>query len=176
MQLEFNINTEEKVYVIDTSALILLEYTFKYDNPVFKAIWEEIEELIGQKRFKTIDFVEEEINSYEGKEDFLKKWLIKWKKLLVVSTDVESINAAVPIINAEYNSGFFTASKQAEGKEEADPYLIGYCKTHNCVLITGESKTKHNKIPSVAAKYGVTCFDINDFLIDRQLKMERKKK
>jgi len=119
MQLEFNINTEEKVYVIDTSALILLEYTFKYDNPVFTAIWEEIEELIGQKRFKTIDFVEEEINSYEGKEDFLKKWLIKWKKLLVVSTDVESINAAVPIINAEYNSGFFYSFETSRRKRRS---------------------------------------------------------
>ena len=176
MQLNFNINIEDKVYVIDTSALILLEYTFKYDNPVFMAIWEEIEELITQNKFRTIDFVEEEINSYEGKEDFLKKWVAKWKKLLVVSTDVESINAAIPIINAEYNSGFFTTSKQAEGKEEADPYLIGYCKVHNCILITAESKTKPNKIPSVASKYGVICMDINDFLIDRQLKMERKKK
>jgi len=37
MQLNLNI-TKEKVYVIDTSALILLEYTFKYDNPVFAAI------------------------------------------------------------------------------------------------------------------------------------------
>jgi len=129
MQLNLNI-TKEKVYVIDTSALILLEYTFKYDNPVFAAIWEEIEELIGLRQFRTIDFVEDEINSYEGKEDFLKKWVTKWKKIFVVSTDVESINAAIPIINDEYNSGFFTVSKQAEGKEEVDPYLIGYCKIH----------------------------------------------
>jgi len=132
--------------------------------------------LIGLRQFRTIDFVEDEINSYEGKEDFLKKWVTKWKKIFVVSTDVESINAAIPIINDEYNSGFFTASKQAEGKEEADPYLIGYCKIHQCVLITAESKTKPNKIPNVASKYGVTCIDINDFLMDRQLKMERKKK
>ena len=174
MQLDFNLGNS--VYVIDTSALIILDLTFKRDNPVFIAIWEEIEELIIQGSFKTIDFVESEINSYEGKEDFLKKWVKKWKKYLVVATDIESINAAIPIINEEYQSGFFDAKKQAEGKEEADPYLIGYCKIHQCVLITNESKTKPNKIPGVSAKNGVKCIDINDFLIARGLKMERKKK
>ena len=174
MQLDFNLGGT--VYVIDTSALIILDSTFKRDNPVFIAIWEEIEELIIQGSFKTIDFVEEEINSYKGKEDFLKKWVKKWKKYLVVATDIESINAAIPIINEEYKSGFFDAKKQAEGKEEADPYLIGYCKIHECVLITNESKTKPNKIPGVSAKNGVKCIDINDFLMERELKMERKKK
>ena len=174
MQLDFNLGNT--VYLIDTSALIILDLTFKRANPVFTAIWEEIEELIIQGSFKTIDFVESEINNYEGKEDFLKKWVKKWKKYLVVTTDIESINAAIPIINEEYKSGFFDAKKQAEGKEEADPYLIGCCKIHQCVLITNESKTKPNKIPGVSAKNGVKCIDINDFLMERELKMERKKK
>lgn len=174
MQIEFyqgNI-----IYTIDTSGLIMLESTFKRDNPVFTAIWEEIEELIRQGCFRTIDFVEDEINSYEGKEEFLKKWIKKWKKHLVVATDSASINEAIPIINQEYSTGFFDAKKQAEGKEEADPYLIGYCKVHNCVLITNESKVRAHKIPAVAKKNGVRCIDINEFLIERELKMERKKK
>ncbi len=90
-------------------------------------------------------------------------------------TDGASIHAAIPIVNEEYNTGFFDAKKQAEGKEEADPYLIGYCKVHNCVLITNESKTKPNRIPAVAKKHGVNCIDINDFLNERGLIMERKK-
>ena len=173
MELDFyQCNT---TYLIDTSGLIMLESTFKYENPVFTAIWEEIEELIQQGCFKTIDFVEEEINSYEGKEDFLIKWIKKWQKLLVVQTDASSISAAIPIINEEYQSGFFNARKQAEGKEEADPYIIGYCKIHNCVIITAESKVKPNKIPAVAKKNGLKCIDIYDFLIERELRMERKK-
>jgi hypothetical protein len=163
------------VYVIDTSALIKLESTYKYDNPVFNAIWEEIEDLIGHGLFRTLDFVEEEINSYEGKEDFLKNWVKKWKNHLVVQTDAATINASIPIINAEYASGFFDAKKQAEGKEEADPYLIGYCKVYSSHLITNESKTKPNKIPAVAARNGVKCLDLNDFLLERGLRMERKK-
>lgn len=173
--MQLNFNQGEKVYVIDTSGLIMLESTFKYDNPVFNAIWEEIEELIGQGAFRTIDFVEEEINSYEGKQDFLKNWIKKWKKHFVVRTDEATINTAIPIVNAEYSTGFFDAKKQAEGKEEADPYLIAYCKVHTCVLITNESKIRHNRIPAVAQKNGVKCIDINDFLKERGLRMERKK-
>jgi len=173
MQIEFNQGTP--VYVIDTSGLIMLESTFKRDNPVFIAIWEEIEDLIIQGNFRTIDFVEQEINSYEGKQDFLKTWMKKWKKHFIVPTDAPSFNAAIPVINEEYSSGFFNATKQAEGKEEADPYLIGFCKVHECVLITSESKTKPNKIPAVSVKHGVKCIDIYDFLIERGLRMERKK-
>lgn len=173
--MQLNFNQGNTIYVIDTSGLIMLESTFKYDNPVFQAIWEEIEDLIRQGTFRIIDFVEDEINNYEGKQDFLKNWVKKWKKHLAVKTDAASINAAIPIINEEYSTGFFDAKKQAEGKEEADPYLIGYCKIHNCVLITNESKTRNNKIPAVAKKNGVKCIDINDFLVERGLRMERKK-
>lgn len=173
--MQLNFNSDDTVYVIDTSGLIMLESTFKYDNPVFKAIWEEIEDLITKGCFRVIDFVEDEINSYEGKQEFLKTWVKKWKKHLVYTTDAASINAAIPIINEEYKTGFFDAKKQAEGKEEADPYLIGYCKVNNYVLITNESKTKPNKIPGVSVRNGVKCIDIIDFLNERGLKMERKK-
>jgi len=105
------------IYVIDTSGLIMLDSTFKKDNPVFAAVWDEIEELIKQGCFRTIDFVEQEINDYELKADFLKKWVKKWKKHFVVETDAASFNEAIPIINAEYNTGFLNARKQAEGKE-----------------------------------------------------------
>jgi hypothetical protein len=100
MQLDFN--KGNCIYVIDTSALIILDFTFNYDNPVFKAIWEEVEDLISQGHFKTINFVEDEINSYEGKQDFLKKWVKKWRKHLVIEVDSATMNATIPIINEEY--------------------------------------------------------------------------
>ncbi|MCB0735989.1 MAG: DUF4411 family protein [Bacteroidetes bacterium] len=167
-------NEEKRVYVIDTNALITLDLTFKREVPVFTGIWEEIEDLIRSGNFKIIDFVEQEINDYEGKEEFLKTWVKKWKKHLVAKTDTESINASIPIINEEYNTGFLTASKQAQGKEEADPYLIGFCKLHKYVLISNESKAKPNKMPAVARKNGVECISLNDFMVERELKIQRK--
>lgn len=173
MKLAFD-DKDNITYVIDTSGLIMLESTFKYDNNVFKAIWEEIEELINHGRFRTIDFVEEEINRYQGEKDFLKKWVKRWKHKLVFQTDTETFNAAIPIINAEYNTGFFDAKKLANGQEEADPYLIAYCRVNNYTLITNENKNKPNKIPLVSAKNSVRCIDIFDFLTERELKMVRR--
>jgi len=168
-------NYNQRVYVIDTNSLIYLDLVFKKEISVFTAIWEEIEELIILGRFKTLDFVEQEINDYEGKEDFIKKWIKTWKKHLVIATNAASINAAIPIINQEYNTGFLKASKQAEGREEADPYLIAYCKINNCVLISNESKTKPNRIPAIAKRNDVECMDVNDFLVERELRIERNK-
>jgi len=168
-------NQDNRVYVIDTNALIHLDFTFKKEISVFAAIWEEIEDLIKKGDFKTIDFVEQEINDYQGKEEFLKTWVKQWKKQLVVKTDGATFNATIPIINQEKDTGFLNASKQAAGKEEADPYLIGYCKVYKFVLISNESKTKPNRIPAIAKKNGVECIDINDFLIERELKIVRKK-
>ncbi len=174
MKLGFD-DRDNIVYLVDTSALIMLESTFPKDKITFSAIWEEIEEMISSSRFITIDFVENEINDYEGERDFLKRWVKERRARFVVNTDAEVLNAAIPIINEEYYTGFFDAKKQAAGKEEADPYLIAYCKVNNCVLITNENKTKPNKIPKVAEKNGVRCIDIYDFLYERELKMQRKR-
>ncbi len=174
--MELNFNENSIVYVIDTSALIKLEATFPPENEVFVALWEEIIDLIKSKQFITIDFVEDEINNYEGKEVYLKNWIKKYKKHLIVETDIETFNQAKPIINQEYSTGFFDAKKLAEGKEEADPYLIAFCKVHNYTLVTNESETKPNKIPAVAKKNGVNCINIYDFLQQRGMKMQRTKK
>ena len=174
MQLTIG-DSDQKIYVIDTSALITLDYTFPKHNKAFAAIWDEIEDLMFHGQFRTLNYVEEEINSYEGCHTFLQEWIREWKKKLVVETDADCYNEAIPIISAEYSTGFFDAKKQAEGKEEADPYLIAYCKIHKYILITAENKVKPNKIPAVAKKHGVVCIDVNDFLNERGLKMERRK-
>jgi hypothetical protein len=172
--VELDFHPDEHRYLVDTSGLLRLEVNFKYDDPVFKAVWEEIEAMIGSGLFKTIDFVEMEINTYEGKEEFLKSWTKRWRKHFVMETDPASVNAAIPIINEEYNSGFFDAKKLAQGIDEADPYLIAFCKVHGFTLITNESKQKPNKIPKVAEKNQVRCIDINEFLAERGMRMIRR--
>lgn len=174
--MELNFNENNIVYVIDTSAFIKLEVTFPPENEVFDGLWEEVIDLIKQKQFITIDFVEDEINNYDGKKVYLKDFIKKYKKSLIVETDIDTFNQAKPIINQEYSTGFFDAKKQAEGKEEADPYLIAFCKVHKYTLVTNESETKPNKIPAVAKKNGVNCINIYTFLQQRGLKMQRSKK
>lgn len=165
------------VYVIDSCALINLENKFEYSNPVFKAIWDEIEELILSDNFTTINFVEKEIiDDYLGKKDFLINWIKKWKRKrkLIKKVNEEVINSAIPIINTEYNSGFLDKKKIADGKNEADPYLIAYCKVNGYTLVSDERKFVSNKIHEVAKKNSVRSINLYDFFEERGLKMVRK--
>lgn len=167
----------QTVYVIDSSALINLKNKFDYDNNVFKAIWEEIEELIQNDALITIDFVEKEIiEDYLGNQDFLIKWIKKFKRKrkFVKKIDEDVINEAIPIINNEYDSGFLKKNKLADGKDEADPYLIAICKLNGYKLISDEKKFVSNKIPEVAKKNGVDCISLYEFFEERGLKMVRK--
>ncbi|MEX2235811.1 MAG: DUF4411 family protein [Cyclobacteriaceae bacterium] len=172
-QLSF-LNQDKTIYVIDANALIHLERHFPKNNSAFAAIWEEIEALMAVGSFITLDYVEEEINSYAGHRTFLQTWIKDCKKEFVVATDEICFNAARPIINQEYSTGFFDAKKQADGKEEADPYLIAYCQINGCTLITNESKMHPHRIPAVAKKLNVKCIDIADFLEERGLRMQRR--
>ena len=172
---ELNFYENEAVYVIDTSSLITLTHYYKRDSRVFRAIWEEIEDLIRARCFRILEFVETEINRYEGKGAFLKEWTKKWRKYFVYKMDNKSVVASQLIINAEFNTGFLDSKKQLTGKEEADPYLLGYCQTNSYTLITNESRFKPNKLPAVAGKCKVNWIDLEKFFRLRGLRMQRKK-
>jgi len=48
----------------------MLDQHLNIITQVFKLYGKKLRNLIGQVYIKNIDFVEDEINSYEGKEDF----------------------------------------------------------------------------------------------------------
>lgn len=168
MKISFD---EYKPYCVDMSALIKLDSEFPKSNETFEAIWTEIESLIAQGQFFTSDYVEQEANEYVGDHTFIKDWIKKHKKKLVIPTDAEILIAAGKVINENLASGFLNRKKWEEGKNEADPYLIAIGMTKGHVIITGENKVKPNKIPQVAKKYGVQSIDIYDFFKERGLKM-----
>jgi len=60
-------------FVVDTNVLITLMAFYPRNNPTFKAIWDEIEELIKQKKIFSTSIVYDEIMQYAGKNDSLKK-------------------------------------------------------------------------------------------------------
>jgi len=64
-------------FIIDTNVLITLMAFYPRNNPTFKAIWDEMEELIKQKNIFSTSIVYDEIMQYAGKNDSLKKWSIE---------------------------------------------------------------------------------------------------
>lgn len=162
-----------RTYCLDTSFLIYLEATFKPDNPVFSAIWEELDDLIKQGCLVTSTFVQDEIEDYQGKETYLKEWLKK-RKHIVQQMDGPSLILAQKVINEHQNTGFLKRKKWESNKNEADPYLIGLCQTHGWVLLTKESDDRPNRLPMVARSYGVGVLPFVEFLAERKLRMTKE--
>lgn len=163
------------VYVIDTSALIKLDYDYKKEIPVFTAVWEEMEHLIEIGRLKTLDIVKEEVYRYQGNQDVVREWVKAHRAKMVEKRDEAIINATIPIIEAEKDTGLLNQNKLAEGIDEADPYLIAYCYLNGYTLITNESKNKPGKLPQDCARHDVRCFDVVEFMHEVCLKMQRRK-
>jgi hypothetical protein len=80
--------------------------------------------LITSGRFKTLDVVEDEIQRYEGKEDFLKNWVKKWKAKMVVPLDEETINASIPIVNQEHSQVFSMPQNRLKALRRPIPILL----------------------------------------------------
>jgi len=170
MKLPF---AESGGYCIDTSALLELDYRFKESNPVFTNIWKDMEQMINDGLLVTSDYVELEVNDYAGAETFVKEWISKHKKRLVIPTDPEVLASAGRVINENLHLGFPDPKKWQEGKNDADPFLIGVATVRSLTIITQESKNKPNKIPQIAAKYGVRSIDVYDFMAERGFRMTR---
>jgi hypothetical protein len=77
------------------------------------------------------------------------------------------------IINEDINTGFLKRQKLIEGKDEADPFLIGNAAVEKFVIVTKEKSTVSNKLPQVALKYGARSIGIADFLKERDFKLQR---
>jgi hypothetical protein len=105
-------------YCIDTSSLIDLDIIYPKERETYKAIWDEIEELINDGLFSTSDFVEKEINEYQGKKTFIIEWIREHKQKLIIPTDSEIIIAASKIINENFKIGFL------------DPNCPGACNNY----------------------------------------------
>ncbi len=81
--------------------------------------------------------------------------------------------AASQVINENFNTGFLKKKNWEAGQNESDPYLIALGMVRGCKVITTEAKGKPNRIPMVAAKYGVRAIDLYEFFDERGLRMKK---
>lgn len=160
MELQFD---NIRRYCIDMSALIVLDNSYRKPFETFRAVWKELDDLIEQGNLHTSDFVEIEADSYTGTHTFIQEWLKERRDKLIIPTSTEILIAAAQVINENQNTGFLNPQKWAEGKNEADPYLIAIGMLSGHVIITHENFDKPNRIPKVAGKYGVQAISVLDF-------------
>ena len=160
-------------YCIDMGVLIKLDFEFSKKRKAFKAVWEELEAMIQNGELCSCEFLEEEASRYAGEHTFIREWIKEHKEKLLIPNDLQIIMAAGRVINENLNTGFLKRKNWESGQNESDPYLIALGMVRGCIIITTESKDHPNKIPQVAAKYGVKAIDLYEFFDEKGLKMIR---
>jgi len=157
-------------YVVDNDILITLLTFYPQDKPTFKALWDEVENLIKQKIIFSTDVVYEEIKRYRGKNDVVKKWAKAQKKRrqFFIPTNQEIWQLAKDI-EARFPD-LLDKKKLQTGEPDADPFLIALAKSRGATIVTQERKDIPNRIPTVASHYNVKSVDLYEFFEERKLK------
>jgi predicted nucleic acid-binding protein len=155
-------------YVVDTDVLITLMKHYPPNKPAFKAIWDEIENLIKQKNIFSTSVVYDEIMKYEGKDDRLRKWAKAHKKRFFIPTNSEIFQLAKDI--TKVFPDLSDKKKLQTGEPDADPFIIALAQSEGAAIVTQEKKDNPNKIPTVADHYNIKSIDIFEFFAERGLK------
>lgn len=136
------------LYIIDTSSLIELKNTYPQD--IFPTLWEKIDELIKQKRLIAPSEVQKEI---EQGDDELNKWAKDRQQMFIDFTEIQF--KKIKEILKKYPN----LAKEDKTQPNADPWIIALALEYSerktlwqkkIYIITEESKTKNNKIPTIA--------------------------
>jgi hypothetical protein len=143
-------------YCIDTSSLINL--TRWYPRKNFPSLWDEIEKLVKQRKLIAPNYVLKEIEQATDKKDELLQWAKK-NKTMFYKLEEEAISSAKDIVSN--NRNLIDINKTIE---DADPFVIALSISKKATIITDESKTNLNKIPSVAQKYNIKSMSLVEFI------------
>lgn len=164
---------EAIVYAFDSDALVTLELYYS-DQAVFDNLWQDLSWLALAGQLKVIDFVYDEVvERYKGDRVLLKSWLKKHRKYCYWETGERAMILSQKIIRETVSSGFLKRQNLTEGKDEADPFLIGNAVAEHFLIITNENPAVSNKLPQVALKYGASSIGISEFLKNRGFKLQR---
>lgn len=152
------------IYCIDTSSLIEMKDKYPQDVTLFKKVWNNMDNLCKKHRLIAPIEVLKEI---EQVDDELKRWAkIKRKKIFVKpdkkqSEKIKEILAQHPFLAGSGKPG-----------PNADPWLIALAIIKNeeekeqlfsgkkYIVVTEETKTRRNRIPSVCETYNIECINL----------------
>lgn len=150
MVLKRTLFTSSDIYIIDMSSIKDLHE--RYPRNIFPTVWTNIDSLIQSGQLVSHIEVQREIKNTTNLKDKLLLWSNKNKKIF------QGIDACqfskIPLIQSKYNKGEWQ-NKMNRPAPWADPYLLAMAMCESAVIITQESKTKANRIPSIANQLGL---------------------
>jgi hypothetical protein len=165
-------NTNSNIYFIDTSALVRI---FRlYPGDLVDPIWEKMEELFLNGMMFSHRFVYEEITTDSKKPDLLSK------KIAPLQAYFKPISFEQAQIVSGIIKSFPNLIDSKNERDEADPWLIAaailehkqlslFNPNKKIYIVSEESESKQNKIPSISKSLGLDHLNLSSFL---KLRME----
>lgn len=146
-------------YSVDTSALIdgLERY---YPPASFPALWDHMDELIGEGRLLASEEVWEEA---QKRDEVVTQWMRPRRDGLLVPTDAGVTARVQEILDHPDHKRLVM---QGRGRNRADPFVIAVAELRDAMVVTGESpgSQRKPKIPTVCADRGVECVPFVDII------------
>ena len=141
--------TETFHYIIDASSILSQKDSEPYRRKIHQTLWNNIDQLIKEKRSVTCSEIIEEVQ-----DDELKKW---YKNL---EGEILPINDAIQ----EKVKYVVTSNPQLVDlkarKSSGDPFLIATALQYNLTIITEESPKSSKKIPAVCNNLDIPCINL----------------
>lgn len=141
-------------YSFDTSAFID-SWRRYYPNDVFKNLWNIIEEKMKDQVIVSTSIVKDEI---DYQEDDLKVFINQHPENFVIpdrKTQQYVSNILSDINFEKWKTGI---------TDVADPFVVGFAKANNLIVVSYENLRSPNKIPAACRKLGVTHYSFLEFL------------
>jgi len=146
-----------QVYCIDTSSLVDLKRWYPKSMKTFVLIWDKIESLI--RKDILISHVEVLREIKQGNDE-----LVKWdttNKKMFKDPDSEQIRNFEKI-KRKYDSQYWENETRGD-RPWGDPWIIALSITMDAIIVTDESRTKPNRIPTIAQQFGINSLNLLDF-------------
>ena len=144
-------------YTLDTNILIGLVQ--RYPRDIFPAMWSNIESSVQAGDSCICEAILREV--HRGGDD-LHKWAKELPGFVCPATDAElALVAETAVAHPGWVQGQLN---------EADPFIVAHAKAEKSTIVTEESfkgpntLDKNQKIPNVAAEYGVETIKFFDYV------------
>lgn len=158
----------ERVYVIDTSALINLKPYPKNIRTFKEKIWDVMEKMVDEGRLLAPLSVYEEVKN--GGPDEISEWCKQHKKMFV---DELELMDYIEKVKVHYDESYWNIQSSKIGPW-ADPWLIALSlsrpylnpdsgKKEYPPIVNDEKNTGPTKIPYVAQKLGIRSLSLFEF-------------
>lgn len=148
------------IYVFDTSPLSTLFRN--YYPTIFKSLWADFNDLVGNSRILSTREVLREIE--DGSQGALRDWAKANKHIFSEPTASEAVFVA-KIFSERHFQNNIERRKLLRGGRVADPFVIARAAVSGAAVVTMERwKPNASDIPNICEHFKIPCLTLEEFM------------